>query len=96
MVSDVHRISDTVAHHAARTPESTACVFGEQRISYAELNGLVDRFSRTLIAMGFEHGDRVAHLGTSRPEFLISFLGTCRVGGIWQGLNPKYQRDELA
>jgi fatty-acyl-CoA synthase len=40
-------------------------------------------------------GDRVALLMTSRPEYLVVFLATARIGGIWLGLNPRHRLDEL-
>jgi acyl-CoA synthetase (AMP-forming)/AMP-acid ligase II len=32
---------------------------------------------------------------TSRPEYLVLFLATARIGALWVGLNPRYRLDEL-
>ena len=40
-------------------------------------------------------GDRVAQLMTSRPEYLVVFLATARIGALWLVLNPRYRLDEL-
>lgn len=89
------RISDYVVHWASHTPDAEALVFNNSRISYAELAELVDRCASRLADMGVQRGDRVAMLSTPRPEFLIVFLATARIGAVWLGLNTKYTLDEL-
>ena len=92
----LERISDYVAWHAARTPSAEALVLGSRRISYAALSREVDALARALLANGIRAGDRVATLATPHPDFFIAFLATASIGAIWVGLNPRYQRDELA
>ncbi len=84
------RLPDYVARYAQATPDSVAVVSGEQRLSYAELETSVDRWSRALLAAGVGKGDRVAMLSTPRAEFWIAFLAASRIGAIWVGLNPRY------
>ena len=65
------------------------------RLTYGEVEELSTRYARALLAAGVRKGDRVAVMGNPRPEFFVSFLATARIGGVWQGLNPKYKRGEL-
>lgn len=88
------RISDYVAAHAARFPEREAVVGGGRRLTYADLDRLVTRCARALLAAGVEKGDRVALLGNATPEYLVVFLATASIGGIWMGLSPRYKIDE--
>ncbi len=95
----IRRISDVVPYWAARRDlggEREAIVFGERRISYAELHRDIDRCARALLGSGVEKGDRLALLAASRPEFLTIFLAAARIGAVWVGLNPKYRLEELA
>jgi fatty-acyl-CoA synthase len=92
---EIVRISDTVRYHAIRTPGREAVVFGSRRISYGELDRLVESCAKALLACGIVKGDRVAQLMTSRPEYLVVFLATARIGALWLGLNPRYRLDEL-
>lgn len=92
---DYPRISDYVAHWASQTPEAEALAFNGSRISYAELAILVERCAAKLIELGVGAGDRVAMLSTPRPEFLVVFLASARIGAVWLGLNKKYTLDEL-
>ena len=88
-------IADYVAHHAKQTPTQEAVVFGDQRLTYAELETQICHCAKALLAQGVEKGDRVAVLCTSRPEYWITFLATTRIGAIWLGLNPKYRLQEI-
>ena len=89
------RIGDYVTHWATHTPDAEALVLNNSRITYAELAKLVDRCAARLVDLGVRPGDRVAMLSTPRPEFLIVFLASARMGAVWVGLNPKYTLDEL-
>ena len=93
--SHIHTlISDYLKHHAQTTPDREAVVFGEQRLSYAELHTQVQQCAKALLAMNVKKGDRVAVLCTSRTEYWVVFLATTSIGAIWLGLNPKYRLQE--
>jgi acyl-CoA synthetase (AMP-forming)/AMP-acid ligase II len=89
------RISDYPAHWAAARPGAEAVVFEGGRWDYAELARRVDACARGLLAAGVRPGDRVATLCPPSPDFYVTFLATASLGGIWLGLNPRYQRREL-
>jgi acyl-CoA synthetase (AMP-forming)/AMP-acid ligase II len=72
-------------------------VVGDGRaMTYAELDAEVDRYARAFVAHGIQEGDVIAVLGFSRPECVLAFLGACRVGAVFLGLNPKHMERELA
>ena len=88
-------IADYVTYHAEQTPYHEAVVFGDQRLTYAEVEAQICHCAKALLAQGVKKGDRVAVLCTSRPEYWITFLATTRIGAIWLGLNPKYRLQEI-
>ena len=91
----LRRVSDFVAGFAAASPDAEALVAGEQRITYAQLQARVDALARALLASGVKKGDTVATLITPHPDFVVAFLATACIGGVWLGLNPRYQTEEL-
>lgn len=91
----VVRISDFVQLHASLRPDAEALVHDELRITYRELNVLVEGTARALLAHGVQRGDRVATLATPHPDYFVAFLATASIGAIWLGLNPRYSRHEL-
>jgi len=89
------RISDYVEHYAEVTPGADALALDGLRIDYEELWRRVRRLARALLAAGVGKGDRVATLATPSPDYFVAFLSTATIGGIWVGLNPRYQLAEL-
>lgn len=90
------RISDYPAWQAARQPTATAMILGDEIWTWQRLSAEIDQLARALLAAGVAKGDRVATLQPPHPRYLVDFLATASIGAIWVGLNPRYQRGELA
>lgn len=75
-------------------PEAEAMVFGDVRMSFAEMAGYAAALADGLRSKGVRPGDRVAVLFTPRLEAVLSLLAVWLAGGTWMGINPRYQRQE--
>jgi acyl-CoA synthetase (AMP-forming)/AMP-acid ligase II len=95
-VPELECLDDYLDLHAEHTPMAEAAVLGATRLTYASLASQVDACAKSLLACRIERGDRVAVLITPRPEYLVIFLALARIGAMWVGLDPRYQRRELA
>lgn len=82
--------------YASERPSALAVVGDQERLTYAELDAQVGRYANALVARGIRIGDVVAVLGFSRPECVVAFLATCRIGAVFLGLSPKHTERELA
>ncbi len=89
-------IQDITAARARLDPGAEAIVDGELRLSNADLAKRVDAIAKGLIAHGVRRGDFVATLAPPSADFWLLFLATSSIGAVWQGLNPRYQRNEYA
>src|SRR5258707_5008953 len=78
----------------ARNPQGVALVLGSTRVSYAELDGVVEVVAGNLAARGFAAGDRLALLIGNRLEFAYVVLAAARLGVIAVPLNPRQRRPE--
>jgi acyl-CoA synthetase (AMP-forming)/AMP-acid ligase II len=87
-------IHDLMLRRAKQAPDTEAIVDGDQRITNAQLLHCVDSIAKSLLALGVKRGDRVATLAPPSADFWQLFLGATSIGAIWQGLNPRYQRNE--
>src|SRR5262245_18051461 len=81
---------------AQRFPEKIAVVFQGQKISYRELDGLVNSCANALVNLGVRKGDRVALYMTNRPEYVVSVYAVARLGGVITPMNPTYKEGELS
>jgi acyl-CoA synthetase (AMP-forming)/AMP-acid ligase II len=74
----------------------SAIVEGGRVISYAELRTLVFAVSRSFLALGITHGDRVAVWAPNRTEFILAMLGAQCIGAPVVPLNTRYTGHEAA
>ena len=87
--------ADLLALVASEVPTRTACVCGDERISYAEFAARVERLAAWLEHRGLRAGDTLAlHLG-NRIEYLIGFFAACRLGALPFNVNYRYVESEL-
>ena len=88
---------------AAAIPDRIALIFGvrvgscllDRKISYADLNALVNRFAAGLQKMGVTKGDRVAIMLPNCPQFVIAAYALWRLGAIVVCCNPLYMPREI-
>ncbi|MEN8245753.1 MAG: AMP-binding protein [Thermodesulfobacteriota bacterium] len=88
-------VSNIIKPHVADNPDKTAIVFGERRISYAELDNLIDRTAAGILEMGFKRGDVLSVFLPSIPELIIAYLGTVRAGVTVNLVNAMLQKIEV-
>lgn len=88
----LHRI---FAEKRREFPNHYAAGEGEVKITYKDLDHAIDRFAAKLLQAGVKPGDRVSLMGPPGIEFLVTFLATVSVGGVWLGLNSRYTTAEL-
>ncbi|UII24647.1 amino acid adenylation domain-containing protein [Fulvivirga maritima] len=77
------------------TPDQIALVFGEQKLSYNELNGLANGLALDLRNKGVNPNDVVA-LYTSRSlELFIAQIAVLKSGGSYLPLDPEFPQERL-
>ena len=89
-------ISEALTRSAKNYPEKTALNYMGKRISYRDLNDLVNCFAKALIDMEIAPGDKVGVCLPNIPQVIISDLAIFRVGGVVVQNNPLYTERELA
>lgn len=65
-----------------RFPDREAVVCGDRRISYRDLNDLVEGAAHGLLQAGLQGRDRVTIMLDNRLEYFVAILATIRAGGI--------------
>src|SRR3990172_9586154 len=66
------------------------------RVSYRQMDELVDRVARALLAIGIRKGDHVACWATNWPRWVLLQYATARIGAVMVMINPAYRTSELA
>lgn len=92
----VYPYAEMLARTAERYPEQIALEFGDARLTYRELNALVNILANALLDLGIRQGQKVGLFMTNRPEFVVSWFAITRVGAVASPLNPSYKEREIA
>jgi len=85
-------LTDTAALH----PDRTAIVFGEDLISYAELEAASNRVANLLLSRGITRGDKVALSCPNVPSFTVVYFGILKAGATVVPLNVLLKGREVA
>lgn len=86
---------DLVSRAAARDPNKTCIRFQGASMTYGQLDELTSRFASSLLSMGVRKGDRVAIFMPNMPQFVISYFGILKAGGVVVPCSPLYKAKEL-
>ncbi|MFF8841868.1 amino acid adenylation domain-containing protein [Streptomyces sp. NPDC015127] len=88
-------VADMLAAQVARTPQAVALVFGERALTYAELDGQINRLARLLLARG-AGPEKVVALALPRSiEMVVALFAVLRTGAAYLPLDLDHPADRL-
>ena len=79
----------------ARTPDAIAVVFGEQALSYAELNARANQLAHHLIGLGVGPEALVGIALERSIEMVVGLVGILKAGAAYLPLDPEYPTARL-
>jgi len=88
-------LSHLLAKTSTRWPNKEALVFGDERITWREVQQRVESLAVAFLEMGMQRGDRIGILCTTRPEYIITYLAAVRVGAMLVGFNVNFTPREI-
>ena len=88
-------LSQALTRSAEKFPNHTALNYMGKKITYRELNELVNCFARALIDLGVKPEDKIAVCLPNIPQVIISNLAILRIGAVAVQNNPLYTEREL-
>jgi amino acid adenylation domain-containing protein len=88
-------LHEYIEAQAARTPDSTAVVFGSEQLTYAELDGRANQLSRHLRRLGAGSEMSIGVLFERGLEMIVGLLGVLKAGAAYIPLDPEYPQERL-
>ena len=82
--------------HAEHTPDAMALVYGEQRLTYRQLNEQANQLAHCLQSFGVGPESVVGLCVERSIEMVVGILGILKAGGAYLPLDPAYPADRLA
>ncbi len=89
-------VHELFAGQAARTPGAVAIVFGEETLTYAELDRAANRLAHLLRQRGVGPDSRVGVCLERSLEMVVSLLAVLKAGGAYAMLDPQLPPARLA
>nr|WP_159102356.1 non-ribosomal peptide synthetase [Caldalkalibacillus mannanilyticus] len=77
------------------TPHQAAVIFGEQALSYEELNRRANQLARKLCRNGVQPDTIVGILMDRSLEMIIGIMGVLKAGGAYLPLDPSYPAERI-
>ncbi|WP_240364641.1 AMP-binding protein, partial [Pseudomonas syringae] len=79
-----------------RTPDAVAVVYGEQCLSYRQLNEQANRLAHALRKQGVQPDSRVGICVERGAEMVVGLLAILKAGGGYVPLDPAYPAERIA
>ena len=89
-------IAELFEAQVERAPEAVALVFGEEEITYEELNRRADQLAQCLREQGVGPGVLVGVMLERSLELVVSLLAILKAGGAYVPLDSEYPAERLA
>jgi len=77
------------------SPDQTAVVFGEERLTYKELNDRSNQLANYLITKGIQPGKNIGLLSYRGIDTIIAMFGILKAGCVYVPLNTAYPADRI-
>ena len=75
--------------------DNICTIYKSESRTYKQINNDSESLARYLIEKGLKKGDRVGVLLPNTTEFVISYFGVLKAGGVVMALNPAYRLPEI-
>ncbi|MCU1609090.1 MAG: putative non-ribosomal peptide synthetase, partial [Pseudonocardiales bacterium] len=89
-------VPELFEQQVTRTPDNTAVVFEDTKLSYAQLNTTANQLAHLLITRGIGPEHFVALALPRCPELIIAIMAVLKTGAAYLPLDPDYPPQRLA
>ncbi len=89
-------VHEVIAQQAQRAPGATALLFGDEALSYAQLDRRANRLAHRLRSLGVGPDVLVGIAMERSVEMVVAILGILKAGGAYLPLDPEYPAQRLS
>ncbi|MGX5763550.1 AMP-binding protein, partial [Brevibacillus parabrevis] len=88
-------IAHMLKQQVEQRPDDIAVVFGEQRLTYAQLHGQSNQIAHALHHKGIGKGDVVVVMAERSLELVTGLFGVLKAGAAYTPVDPGYPAERL-
>jgi len=89
-------VHEFLKNSTKKHPEKTALIWGDQRLSYQELDTMAARFASALKDQGILKGDRVVIVNPNSIETIAALFGVLQAGGVFLVIHHSIKENKLS
>src|SRR5262249_55563779 len=89
-------VHDLFEEQVQRSPDASAVVSNDVRLTYRELDQRANRLAQSLVTLGVGPDALVALCAQRSIESLVTMLAVLKAGGAYVPFDPAYPRERLA
>ncbi|PKO58335.1 MAG: hypothetical protein CVU24_17335, partial [Betaproteobacteria bacterium HGW-Betaproteobacteria-18] len=89
-------IGEIPSRNARKSPDREALIFGDQRITWRQLDEVSNRLGNALLSRGVKQGDKVAILMRNRQEIIATYFAVAKLGAVSVPINFRLAPREIA
>jgi amino acid adenylation domain-containing protein len=93
--SEDKTVIDLFEAQVDKTPDSVAVIFGEEELTYGELNRRANQVAHYLRSLGVKEETLVGISLNRSLELIVGILGILKAGGAYVPLDPEYPQERL-
>jgi len=80
---------------ARRTPQRTALIYGDNRLTYGELNSRADRLAEQLVGRGAGAGHIIGLMADRSAEMIVGLLAVLKAGAAYLPIDPEFPDERI-
>ena len=80
---------------AQRFIDKTAVIFGQEKLSFKQINLMANRVGNKLKQLGIKRGDRIAIILPNSSSFVIAYFAILKLGAVCVPLDIRFKGEEL-
>ncbi|RXK29184.1 non-ribosomal peptide synthetase, partial [Bacillus velezensis] len=88
-------IHQFLEEQAERTPDQTAVVYEDSRLTYRELNERANQLARTLQSEGVQPDQPVGIMAERSLDMIVGIFGILKAGGAYVPIDPGYPEERV-
>ena len=77
-----------------RNPDKVFLYYGDEEFTYSEVDAKVNQVANDFVGIGVEKGDKISLMLRNVPEFLYSWFGLAKIGGVMVPVNTAFKANE--
>ncbi|MDF3203267.1 amino acid adenylation domain-containing protein, partial [Pseudomonas sp. 1912-s] len=89
-------IHQQIQDQVQRTPDALAVIWGDEHLTYRQLNGRANALARKLVALGVGPEVRVGVAMPRSAQMVVALLAVLKAGGAYVPLDPDYPAERVA